>query len=78
MLWISLPPLTDPAALRPFNGTSVWQRYEGYCLLPIVLLLLVSPVAVSQTLFGAVTRVVDGDTVIFKVHKGKTERNPAG
>ena len=53
----------------------MFQRSKTYCLLiSIVLLLLVSPAAVSQTLFGKVTRVVDGDTVVFKVHKGKTER----
>ncbi len=51
------------------------QRCKAFCLLfPVVLLLLVSPAAVSQTLFGEVTRVVDGDTVVFKVLKGKTER----
>ena len=65
----------DTEALRPFEGTSVWQRFKGYCLLfPAALLLLVSPAAVSQTLFGKVTRVVDGDTVVFTVHNGKTER----
>ena len=53
----------------------MFHRCKTYCLwFLIVLLPLVTPAAIAQTLFGKVTRVVDGDTVAFKVHKGPVEK----
>ena len=53
----------------------MFQRCKTYCLLFLVALLpLLASAAVGQTLFGKVTRVVDGDTVAFKVHKGPVEK----
>ena len=53
----------------------MFQRCKAYCLLFLLALFpLVSPAAVGQTLFGKVTRVVDGDTVAFKVYGGPVEK----
>ena len=53
----------------------MFQRCKTYCLLFLLALLpLVASAAMGQTLFGKVTRVVDGDTVAFKVHKGPVEK----
>ena len=53
----------------------MFQRCKTYCLWFLVILLpLVASAAVGQTLFGTVTRVVDGDTVAFKVHDGPIEK----
>ena len=53
----------------------MFQRCKTYCLLFFIALLpSVASAAMGQTLFGKVTRVVDGDTVAFKVHKGPVEK----
>ena len=53
----------------------MFQRCKTYCLWFLVALLpLVASAAMGQTLFGKVTRVVDGDTVAFKIHKGPVEK----
>ena len=53
----------------------MFQRCKTYCLLFLIALLpFVASAATGQTLFGKVTRVVDGDTVAFKVHKGPVEK----
>jgi endonuclease YncB( thermonuclease family) len=53
----------------------MFNRRKTYCLLFLIALLpLVASAAVDQTLFGKVTRVVDGDTVAFKVHNGSVEK----
>ena len=53
----------------------MFQRCKTYCLLFFIALLpLVASAAMGQTLFGTVTRVVDGDTVAFKVHNGAIEK----
>jgi len=53
----------------------MFQRCKTYCLWFLVILLpLVASAAVGQTLFGKVTRVVDGDTVAFKVQDGPIEK----
>ena len=53
----------------------MFQRCKTYCLLFFIALLpLVASAAMGQTLFGKVTRVVDGDTVAFKVHNGAGEK----
>ena len=53
----------------------MFQLCKTYCLLFLLALLpLVASAAMGQTLFGKVTRVVDGDTVAFKVHKGPVEK----
>lgn len=53
----------------------MFQRCKTYCLLFFIALLpFVSLEAESQTLFGKVTRVVDGDTVAFKIHNGSVEK----
>lgn len=53
----------------------MFQRCKIYFLgFLITLLPLVSLAAVGQTLFGKVIRVVDGDTVAFKVHNGPVEK----
>ena len=53
----------------------MFQRCKTYCLLFLIALLpFVASAAMGQTLFGKVTRVVDGDTVAFKVHKGPVEK----
>jgi len=53
----------------------MFQRCKTYCLWFLVILLpIVTHAAVGQTLFGKVTRVVDGDTVAFKVHDGPLEK----
>jgi len=53
----------------------MFQRRKTYCLWFLIALLpFVASAAVGQTLFGKVTRVVDGDTVAFKVHNGPVEK----
>ena len=53
----------------------MFQHCKTYCLLFLVALLpFVASAAMGQTLFGKVTRVVDGDTVAFKVYKGRVEK----
>ena len=53
----------------------MFQRCKTYCLLFFIALLSsVSLAAESQTLFGKVTRVVDGDTVAFKVYNGALQK----
>jgi endonuclease YncB( thermonuclease family) len=53
----------------------MFQRCKSYFLLFLVALLpLLASAAMGQTLFGKVTRVVDGDTVAFKVHNGAIEK----
>ena len=53
----------------------MFQRCKTYCLWFLIALLpLVASAAMGQTLFGTVTRVVDGDTVAFKVHNGPIEK----
>ena len=53
----------------------MFQRCKTYCLRFLIALLpLVASAAMGQTLFGKVTRVVDGDTVAFKVHNGPVEK----
>ena len=53
----------------------MFQRCKTYCLWFLVALLpLLASAAMGQTLFGKVTRVVDGDTVAFKVHNGPIEK----
>ena len=53
----------------------MFQRCKTYCLLFLLALLpFVASAAMGQTLFGKVTRVVDGDTVAFKVHDGPIEK----
>ena len=53
----------------------MFQRRKTYCLWFLIALLpFVASAAMGQTLFGKVTRVVDGDTVAFKVHNGPVEK----
>jgi len=52
----------------------MFQRCKTYCLLFLVAILPFASAATGQTLFGTVTRVVDGDTVAFKVHNGAIEK----
>ena len=53
----------------------MFQRCKTYCLWFLVILLpFVTPAAIAQALFGKVTRVVDGDTVAFKVYNGLVEK----
>ena len=53
----------------------MFQRCKTYCLLFLLALLpFVASAAMGQTLFGKVTRVVDGDTVAFKIHKGPVKK----
>ena len=53
----------------------MFQRCKTYCLWFLIALLpFVASAAMGQTLFGKVTRVVDGDTVAFKVHDGPREK----
>jgi len=53
----------------------MFRRCKTYCLWFLIALLpFVAFAAMGQTLFGKVTRVVDGDTVAFKVHKGPVEK----
>ena len=53
----------------------MFQRCKTYCLWFLIALLpFVASAAMGQTLFGKVTRVVDGDTVAFKVYKGPVEK----
>ena len=53
----------------------MFQRCKTYCLWFLIALLpFVASAAMGQTLFGKVTRVVDGDTVAFKVHDGPIEK----
>ena len=53
----------------------MFQHCKPYCLLFLLALLpLVASAAMGQTLFGTVTRVVDGDTVAFNVHDGPIEK----
>ena len=53
----------------------MFRRCKTYCLLFLMALLpLVASAAIGQTLFGKVTRVVDGDTVVFKVYNGPVEK----
>ena len=53
----------------------MFQRCKTYYLLFFLALLpLVASAATGHTLFGKVTRVVDGDTVAFKVQNGPIEK----
>ena len=53
----------------------MFRRCKTYCLWFLIALLpFVASAAMGQTLFGKVTRVVDGDTVAFKVHNGPIEK----
>ncbi|MDA8954243.1 thermonuclease family protein, partial [Pseudomonadales bacterium] len=53
----------------------MFQHCKTYCLLFLIALLpFVASAAMGQTLFGKVTRVVDGDTIAFKVHDGPIEK----
>jgi micrococcal nuclease len=53
----------------------MFHRCKIYCLFFLMTLLpLVASAAMGQTLFGKITRVVDGDTVSFKVHNGPVEK----
>ena len=53
----------------------MFRRCKTYCLWFLIALLpFVAFAAMGQTLFGKVTRVVDGDTVAFKVHNGPIEK----
>ena len=53
----------------------MFHRCKIYFLFFLMTLLpLVASAAMGQTLFGKITRVVDGDTVSFKVHNGPVEK----
>ena len=53
----------------------MFHRLKSYCLRVLfVLLFSVAPPALGETLLGNVIRVVDGDTVAFKVHNGPIKK----
>ena len=53
----------------------MFRRCKTYCLWFLIALLpFVAFAAMGQTLFGKVTKVVDGDTVAFKVHNDPVEK----